>query len=185
MATGGGRQLPVGVEHIAEHVLDLRLSWERLVGRGDGLILGGLRPGQRQIVLNELALSHFTEFPGSERFTIAHEIGHWMLHLEELPTVGTLFPELGERPYFWGCESGPAKPRREIQADRFAGALLLPRSILREIASEDDFSAWPSLYRLADRAGCSITALTIRLEQIGVVSILDGVTHPVTPEAWT
>src|SRR6188474_1208130 len=77
----GGEELPVPVEAIAEDLLGLRIeeSWEIDYS-------GMLLPAERRIVLNA------SERPGGVqgvpgirrfRFTIAHEIGHWICHCLE------------------------------------------------------------------------------------------------------
>src|SRR4051812_18199871 len=66
-AVFGGPELPVPVESIAEDLLSLRVEEDDL-GECSGL----LYPGQRHIVLNA------TEGEARKRFTLAHELGHWI-----------------------------------------------------------------------------------------------------------
>src|SRR5947207_1500668 len=72
---------PVPVEWIAEHALDLCIVWEALATDEAAPVLGGLDPVRGEIVLNEAEARRFTAFPGLEAFTLAHEIGHWLLHV--------------------------------------------------------------------------------------------------------
>ena len=72
----GGPELPVPVEAIAEDLLGLRVEQEW------GMEYSGmLLPAERRIVLNA------AEAPRDEaplrrfRFTIAHEVGHWICHV--------------------------------------------------------------------------------------------------------
>src|SRR5262245_41938309 len=73
----GGEGVPVPVEAIAEDLLGLRIqeSWNIDCS-------GMLVPAERRIVLN----AHEQVAAGNEppvrrfRFTIAHEIGHWVCH---------------------------------------------------------------------------------------------------------
>jgi Zn-dependent peptidase ImmA (M78 family) len=93
--------------------------------------------------------------PSSERrrrFTIAHEIGHFVLHPE------CVAPERGGATNF---ASGPY----ERQADAFAAALLMPEHLVRQAALEE--GADPR--RLADRFEVSVQSMTIRLQRLGLV----------------
>ncbi len=60
------------------------------------------------------------EAPVRQRFTIAHEIGHFVLH----PQKDAFVDFRKER------GTGEAKPPRERHADMFAAALLMPRKML-------------------------------------------------------
>ena len=80
---------------------------------------------------------------GRGRFTIAHEYGHWMLHRDSL--LATAHPTLFNLPNsaFAVKVTEPAYKKnsrepREIQADKFAAALLMPRSLLHD--------AWVELF---------------------------------------
>ena len=58
-----------------------------------------------------------------QRFTLAHEIGHWMLHtgrsyFRERQTPGTDFHDR-------------RRPQAEVEADLFAAELLMPQKVLR------------------------------------------------------
>lgn len=67
---------PVPVEHVAEHLLGLTISYDTIEERDGEAILGSLRPEAREIVLNDRHADRFREVPGSERHTIGHECGH-------------------------------------------------------------------------------------------------------------
>jgi Zn-dependent peptidase ImmA (M78 family) len=57
------------------------------------------------------------------RFTIAHEIGHWILH-----PAGQSFRH---RPITGAERANPTRPVEEREADLFAAELLMPRKILK------------------------------------------------------
>jgi Zn-dependent peptidase ImmA (M78 family) len=61
-----------------------------------------------------------SEAPARQRFTIAHEIAHFILHPQK-----DAFVDFRKE---WGA--GEAKPSRERHADMFAAALLMPRKTL-------------------------------------------------------
>src|SRR5262245_37090915 len=76
----GGEGVPVPVEAIAEDLLGLRI-----VERWDIDCSGVLLPAERRIVLNASEQAAGRNDPPLRRFrfTIAHEIGHWVCHCLE------------------------------------------------------------------------------------------------------
>jgi IrrE N-terminal-like domain len=168
-AGGQAVRLPIRVERLAEDLFDLVVSWERVDTTEGALTLGGLRVSRHQLVLNELAREHFDRYPGSENFTKAHEIGHWVLHVRSAPANEPLFqPQAGEEIV---CTSAAKKPQREVQADMFAAMLLMPRDLLLATCEGRAIDAWPELYELCRLLDVSISALRIRLETLGVLSV--------------
>ncbi len=85
------------------------------------------------------------------RFTIAHEIGHFVLHRGR---VGN------ER----GGMANQATARLEREADQFAAELLMPEHLVRQAALEE--GADP--HRLADRFEVSVQAMSLRLRRLGL-----------------
>lgn len=113
---------------------------ERDLGEEGGeLVLGKMFPYQNKILISA-PLKH-ESVSGRYRFTIAHEIGHWVLHRPlflALAQQGDLFSGVGaedlcttslNRNVFPG---GATVPTEEWQANRFAISLLLSDSVLRE-----------------------------------------------------
>jgi len=92
------RQHSLAVGFDVERLLDdlkLDLCWELLDDTdGRGAILGQLIPAKRLVVLNERHKERLEKDGGRQlRFTIGHEVGHWILHSEGLgegssPTSG-------------------------------------------------------------------------------------------------
>jgi hypothetical protein len=98
--------------------------------------------------------------PGRRRFTIAHEIGHLVLHVPVFhevfydPTSDVLEVE----------EDSPASElpelrRREREANVFARELLMPESLVNEQARATGYN----LPALADRFEVSVPAMRLRL----------------------
>jgi len=85
------------------------------------------------------------------RFTIAHEIGHFVLHD-------------GRPLYERGGPVNEASRRLEREADAFAAELLMPEHLVRQAALEE--GADPHL--LADRFEVSVQAMSIRLRRLGL-----------------
>lgn len=90
-----------------------------------------------------------THQPGDrQRFTLAHELGHLVLH-------GRLSPELDE----------------EKACNHFAGAFLLPKSALLQHMGEHRRAIEPrELFMLKHEFGISMMAILVRLGQCGVIS---------------
>jgi hypothetical protein len=71
----GGAELPVPVESIAEDLLGLHVVESDELG-----VSGLLLPLEREIWVNA---AEARESPGRRRFTIAHELGHWVCQVLE------------------------------------------------------------------------------------------------------
>lgn len=107
--------------------------------------------------------------PVRQRFTIAHELGHYVLHRE----LSNLFIDK-EYTAFRDSKSSQGEDRAEIQANRFAAALLMPREmVMREIGGPHgfDFGDEKTLDRLADKFQVSVQAMSIRLSNLGVFDL--------------
>lgn len=94
--------------------------------------------------------------PNRQRFTIAHELGHICQHLQ---------PETTDYPYIdWRIEEQSSNTR-EIQANTFAGELLIPLNRLRDIYISMSF---PNSKSLASAFGVSVNVMEERLKQLQV-----------------
>jgi hypothetical protein len=138
-------ELPVPVEAIAEDLLGLHVEEVDL-----DAISGLLLPAQRRIVLNE------TDVAPRRRFTLAHELGHWICQCLEGRTAPI---------YCRAEEVGPDPAARalEREANVFAAELLMPEPAVR--------AAWDgSIGTAAERLGVSEEALHWRLYNLGLVA---------------
>jgi Zn-dependent peptidase ImmA (M78 family) len=104
---------------------------------------------------------------GRQRFTIAHELGHLILHKDETLHVDERAP-IG----FRNEESSLATKDVEIEANQFAAELLMPADLLaKEIESiSDDLEAEAAVSELADRFQVSEQAMTLRLTRLGILA---------------
>src|SRR5947208_695886 len=136
-------ELPVPVEAIAEDLLGLRIVEEPLD------VSGLLYPTQRLIVLNA------DESPVRRRFTLAHELGHWVCQCLE----GT------EAPVFCRHQDVAVSADRalEREANIFAAELLMPPSIVHAL-----YDGSPA--GLGERFGVSGPALAWRLYNLGLAA---------------
>lgn len=110
----------------------------RVVGKGHYGVSYWGGPGERPVI---------GYFPGSgdrDRFTIAHELGHIVLHTYRTP-----------------CDEA------EVEAHRFAGALLLPRNRAVEVIN---LTTTLSEYaRIKAGFGISIQAIIMRAAHLGLI----------------
>lgn len=107
----------VPVEDIAESFLGLRIKDAAM----DDGISGMLRIREREISVNA---AEGMLWPRRRRFTIAHEVGHWQLHKDDIADlVVTRTHE-----YVPAARSKAKTPEeiREREANRFAAELLMP-----------------------------------------------------------
>lgn len=101
-----------------------------------------------------LVISNSQATPGRRRFTVAHEVGHYLLHRHRLPAVGIF------------CKEEDVSRRSgkdmEKEADEFAAALLMPSHDLRRQIDPKSKPTLSELGALAERYGVSLTAAVLR-----------------------
>jgi Zn-dependent peptidase ImmA (M78 family) len=108
--------------------------------------------------------------PRRRRFTIAHELGHWQLHVpadrrvfyDRSGDISDHEAELGE--------SGRVTPlpelhQREREADAFARELLMPQLLVSQQAR----ATGCNLPLLAERFDVSVKAIRLRLRLLGML----------------
>jgi hypothetical protein len=94
--------------------------------------------------------------PGRINFTIAHELGHYLVHRHQLPDDGISCS--AEDMANWDSQYGQI----EQQANDFAATLLMPRDDFERQISCDDQPGFDELGVCAERYGVSLTAATLR-----------------------
>jgi hypothetical protein len=60
---------------------------------------------------------------------------------------------------------------QERIANRFAAAMSMPAKLIRDAREEFDFMCWRDLYKMAEAFEVNISALTVRLQQLGFIYI--------------
>lgn len=100
------------------------------------------------------------------RFTIAHELGHLLLHEDKLLHVDERFP-IGFRTGI----SGFAIDSKEIEANQFAAELLMPESfLLKDIGQvQEDLDIEEVIERLSQIYDVSREAMAIRLSALNLI----------------
>jgi hypothetical protein len=123
-------------------------------------ILGLLIPSRRLVVINEGHRGDFERHQGLYRFTVSHEIGHWVLHCEDARANNMQLIE-GDRTW---CRQGSREPI-EIQAEKFASYLLAPTDQLKVRVPRQSWKGWAPVYTLAETFGMSVSAMIVRLQE--------------------
>lgn len=98
-----------------------------------------------------------------QRFTIAHELGHYFLHQDFLKSeeihIDTMYRAVSNN----GSEI-EAEREREKEVDYFAGALLMNKTLLEKMYKENN-----TIKELAEIFNVSISAMTVRLDVLGLL----------------
>ena len=167
--------------------LEIRLCWDKILPDNKGIIAAKIEPIKRLITINEL-FSEIKTNKGLEQSTIAHEIGHWVLHVNQDEADGIVkqleLPlNCQGTPQLFLCRSidksrSQTTLNREVdiewQAQYFASCLLMPRYILEQKRRGRNLQNWPHLYAMADELGITISNLTNRLQDLGWINIPKG-----------
>ncbi len=113
-----------------------------------------LLPTRREVLIDA------GEGPLRRRFTIAHEVGHFLLHAS-LPDADSVYCRTAE---VQKRTERPADPR-EREANRFAAELLMPEEAVRDWV----LRVGPDGAALAERFGVSGLAMGWRLYNLRLV----------------
>ena len=100
------------------------------------------------------------------RFSIAHELGHWCLHRKGSPTARTAAGERTRALLRSACAPARQGRRREVEANRFAAALLLPATVLQDHACRYASIDARAIAQLAALFGVSWKAMQIRIYEL-------------------
>ncbi len=110
---------------------------------------------------NKLIVVNTANSPGRKRFTIAHELGHYVLHNKS----GELYAHRD------AGQSGGI----ETEANVFASCVLMPESAIDEAVQELKESFWGDIddaslvHYISERFAVSNEAATVRLRQLKVI----------------
>jgi len=135
------RSLPVPIETLADSHYGLLVSEHSdlaaMAALGDDHISGLLLPGRREIWVDT---EEAARAPARRRFTIGHELGHWVLHSALDDPDGEIVLCRSEVVRDEAAVEGPpahhhlpdllAYPPRELDANQFAAAVLMPRILV-------------------------------------------------------
>jgi hypothetical protein len=191
---------PIPIDLIIELLFGLSIGWDE-ISEDDGLkIFGALRPLKKEIVLNEKHISLFGEIPGLERSTKGHELGHWDLYIDKTSLEYPVFPGFSRSEFFEFRTARKGEVRiirnalidedayRTVKAyinkvdspyvatmvNKYASVISMPSFLFLPVARDFNLKRWPSLYKLAELFNVTISALVVRLEQLGLLYVSDN-----------
>ncbi|MGB3455785.1 MAG: ImmA/IrrE family metallo-endopeptidase [Jannaschia sp.] len=158
----GEERFPVEVERLAldwSKAIDPAEPITRIRGRGlegfEGALIDGRKNGNGWGIVYDEQIARRS--PGRMRFTIAHELGHYLLHRHL--AAGTGFTCGSRDMTAWDYDRQP----REVEANRFAAGILMPLNDFRSQLPARDGATMETLSELAeDRYGVSLTACILR-----------------------
>ncbi len=132
----------------------------------EGDLSGFLFRREKEIIIGV----NTNQAPIRQRFTIAHELGHLLLHdLDDLHVDHGFVVRLRSDVSSLGLDEA------EMEANRFAAELLMPTRLLKEDleGTELDLTNDQTFRSLAKRYGVSAQALAIRLTGLGYLPTVE------------
>ena len=163
-------KFPLDASRVAEF-LGLDVVWDSIPADEQGIVAARILPLERLIEINE-------DIPqlrgGFGESTIAHEIGHWVLHInqEAVARLSRLHKKglkIPVEPLL--CRNNEDLVGIEWQAQYFASCLLMPQYHLLSVTKNKDITQWQHLYQIAEQLGITISNLTYRLQNLGWIHI--------------
>lgn len=159
---------PVPVERIASSLLDLLIEEcddVRAVPGApsdQGHLSGMIVPETQTIWLDR---SECVRSRGRRRFTIAHECGHWVLHIAGPEHAVCCRPQDITEQSVDDPDKVRSLRRREAEANAFARELLMPEPLIIEQAR----ATGTNLAAMAERFDVSVPAIRLRLLTLGLL----------------
>ena len=154
-------RVPVPIDVVA-HRLELAVEAADLGENISGMIV--IENGRGAIGYNE------THAPVRQRFTISHEIAHYLLHVNIRNCKSQLFIDRSVT-FRRDENSSTGDDRKEVEANQLGAALLMPKTlVLQEVKKHDlDLDDEDAISLLARRFHVSTTAMANRLNYLGMI----------------
>lgn len=139
------------------------------LAKGEGLDVKASIDTNRSAYIKKQNNNSYTIFVNArdklsrQRFSIAHEIAHYVLHKEYVDRLQTI-----DR-----CGNNSLTPEQESEADELAGELLMPKDVLTNLLcnnyniSEGGFINKEIIQSIADKLKVTFFAMIVRLRTIG------------------
>jgi Zn-dependent peptidase ImmA (M78 family) len=129
--------------------------------RGSTDIFGAILRTNKKVLIAINPAQH----PNRQRFTIAHELGHYFCHPNEAEHVDRDF-----RISWRNLDSSKGVNWKEIEANRFAAALLVPEEFLQRDLTRVSHFDQSTITHLASRYKVSPVAMKFRLVNLGLIA---------------
>ncbi len=148
--------VPIPVEQVAVY-LGIKVELAELGEECSGVLVRN--EGRAVIGVNQ------DHHPNRRRFSIAHEIAHFVLH------KGDTYIDKGYLVHFRDRKSGSGTKQEEMAANAFAAALLMPSKWVREAFKQHPFDLTEDegLEKLARKFKVSPQAMTYRLMNLQLI----------------
>lgn len=144
--------LPINAKKLAEK-LGVKVEAENFDDDVSGLFV--MKDGVPYVIYNS------NQGAKRRRFTIAHELGHFILHSKYKP----LFVDKQGVVMYRNSESSTGELIKEREANAFAAALLMPKKLVEaEFSEAEDFEI---VVGLAKKFNVSTQAMSFRLSNLG------------------
>lgn len=176
---------PIPIDDIVEEHLKIVVEFRDLRAEyPEGDVLGAIYFNDKRIAIDQsLVPEEFPAMRGRYRFTLAHELAHWRLHRHlYLRRAGerTLLPTVPARADHVLRRSSHIDPK-EVQANRLAAALLMPREMVKRAWHETRGSMVP-IY-LDDLRASQAATLPTALRRGGIKAADDGLDNTLLEHA--
>jgi Zn-dependent peptidase ImmA (M78 family) len=150
---------PINVEDVARS-LGISVRQEALEEHVSGVLV--IKEAGAVIGVNS------AHHPHRQRFTIAHEIGHYQLHRKQAQLFVDAAPV-----FFRDGRSAQGVDEQEMEANAFAAELLMPEPEVRDRYQRQPVDIFDdaAVRRLANHFGVSPQALAIRLTRLELVQV--------------
>lgn len=144
-------------ENLAKKI-GLRVAYEKLDNEVSGVLV--LQESKPMIFVNS------EQHSNRQRFTIAHELGHYLLHKQEQVHVDNDFTVV-----YRDSKSSTGEDLHEIEANQFAAELLMPEKCVEQYLAENKIKVITetTIAEMADFFGVSLQAMSIRLSVLGLI----------------
>jgi Zn-dependent peptidase ImmA (M78 family) len=161
LAELGVKTAPVDVRKVASQ-LGLRVVDEELGEDVSGALVSN--PQRAAILVNA------DHHDNRKRFTIAHELGHYVLR-HQFEEGGHVHVDRGNYISLRGKRASEGVDPKEIEANWFAASLLMPAVLVQEHVAKIGARALHDQHvvRLAEEFSVSEQAMTIRLSTLGLL----------------
>jgi Zn-dependent peptidase ImmA (M78 family) len=154
-------RVPIAIDVVA-HRLKLTMEAAALGENVSGMLV--VEDGRGAIGYNA------THAPVRQRFTISHEIAHYLLHVNKKNRKSQLFIDRSVT-FRRDENSSTGDDNEEVEANKLGAALLMPKDLVRqEINRHDlDLDDEEAISLLAKRFHVSNAAMTHRLAYLGML----------------
>jgi IrrE N-terminal-like domain len=161
--------LPVPIEGIVDLCLQLAIEWLPIADSERVPILAYLDPARQVVRVNEARRQLFDRYQGLYEYTLAHEAGHFELHVENTGPRHRGRVDMRSGSARLCRYHAPKQDRREVQAQIFAAYLLMPKHLVLPSVAGLDLTRRQTLRDLQATWRISKTALRIRLQALDLM----------------